>query len=53
MGAERPNKLRVSWDVVTFYENKPAFCNGLDNALYQRVRVESLNKVTLEASQWL
>jgi hypothetical protein len=41
MGAERPNNLRVSWDVVTFYENKPAFYHCLSNALYQRVRVES------------
>jgi hypothetical protein len=41
MAAERPNRLRVSWNVVTFYENKPACCSSLDNALYELVRVES------------
>jgi hypothetical protein len=38
--AERSNRLRVLWDIVTFYENNSAYYSGLDNALYQRVRAQ-------------
>jgi hypothetical protein len=41
MAAERPNRLRISWDIVIFYEYKPACCNRLHNALYQPVSLES------------
>jgi hypothetical protein len=36
----------------SFYENKPAYWNGLHNALYQRARVKSWNQFTLVTSRW-
>jgi hypothetical protein len=39
--AEHSNRLRVSWDVVTVCKNELAYCLGVGDALYQRLRVRS------------